>query len=324
MNILYTCDNQYLSYLLVSLYSLVENTREPLHIYIGFENLSLQNQKRIDTFLSSYQNVSLTFLKEEKVTKILDTYHLPTWRDSRTASIRLFFRELLPDIEKLLYLDSDTILTSDIKNWASFSSSKPVSAVLDAILPKHYQDFIQKDTFYFNSGVLYLNGKAWDRENGTQKVVDCLQKSSLPLIYPDQDLLNLAFQNQIGLLEPAYNVFPHHYLQSYNHFKKLFPNYTKGYKEEDFLVARDSPKILHLLSVLGFRPWHQNNFHPFSSVFDFYIQKVEPTFEKEKVDYPFRFFQKANRHTMSYLQYYKSYLKEDCLDVIKEKVYKKN
>lgn len=81
------------------------------HIYIVNDNISDYNQYLINT-LNEKQNVRISFVKidfdsliKEDISYTRQTIHTFT---------RLFLHKLFPHIDKMLYLDGDIIVTSDI------------------------------------------------------------------------------------------------------------------------------------------------------------------------------------------------------------------
>lgn len=319
MNILYACDNQYANLLLGSMYSLLTNHQNPIHIYLAYDQLDLKHQKRMDMLAQQFPNATLTFLNPRKIRMILDHYPIPTWRGSKIANARLFFREFMPDIDHLLYLDSDTIIW---QNLEGIEKEAPISAVLERRVPPHYASYVSSDTKYFNSGVLSFHIQEWDKIDGTKKIADAVFKKHPDLLYPDQDLLNFALQNQIHPLFFSYNLFPHDFIHSYHQYQRIFPKFTEYYSEEEFEKAKNEAKILHMIEIGNVRPWIKNRCYPFNEVYEYYQKQVGNKIKKTTLNFPNNLFSYLSPTMLSYFNYSKTFIPTPILEKIKEKIYK--
>ena len=86
-------------------------------------------------------------------------------RFSIASTFRLLLSKLIsPAVEKIIYLDADTIVNLDIRElWRVELEDKPLAAIPDA-LPQTVplcQDGFVKFENYFNSGVLLMNLEKW-------------------------------------------------------------------------------------------------------------------------------------------------------------------
>ena len=130
------------------------------------------------------------------------------------AMFRCSLPELLPDLNRIIYLDADLFVNRDIKElWDVDVREYYLAGVVDEgvdihnyprILNKYPE--IKKES-YFNSGVLYMNLKKL-REFGNLKklVVDFLIENPEADL-PDQDALNVLFHNKVLYLDGSWNQF---------------------------------------------------------------------------------------------------------------------
>ena len=55
----------------------------------------------------------------------IDDYGIPSWRGTQIANARLFFPRIIkeqnPDIDNLLYIDSDTLIKNDLSGLDSYN-----------------------------------------------------------------------------------------------------------------------------------------------------------------------------------------------------------
>lgn len=122
--------------------------------------------------------------------------------------------ELLPNLNRIIYLDADLFVNRDIKElWDVDICEYCLAGVVDEGVAVHnYPRILNKypeikKESYFNSGVLYMNLKKI-REFGNLKklVVDFLIENPEADL-PDQDALNVIFHNKVLYLDGSWNQF---------------------------------------------------------------------------------------------------------------------
>ena len=151
---------------------------------------------------------------------------------------RLLLDELLPpEIDRLLYLDSDLyvrapverLLELDLEGNSLAAAPEPGRHHLVAgdDMRKRQGPFDIADP-YFNSGVLLIDRSAWGRA-GLRDFLAQLQRSGeLAALYHDQDILNLKFRDNWLRLDPLWNLTkPHPALRALDPF---IVHYTTGMK----------------------------------------------------------------------------------------------
>ena len=122
--------------------------------------------------------------------------------------------ELLPNLNRIIYLDADLFVNRDIKElWDVDICEYCLAGVADEGVDIHnYPKILNKylgikKESYFNAGVLYMNLKKL-REFGNLKklVVDFLVENP-EVGLPDQDALNVIFHNKVLYLDGSWNQF---------------------------------------------------------------------------------------------------------------------
>ena len=130
---------------------------------------------------------------------------------SRATWFRLLAGEALNDVERLIYLDADTIVNLDIKElWEEETGQNGLAAVPDTVIQDGNVSLLVKKGLcaakdYFNAGVLLMDMPVFAQEkNLLERGVAFLQKHEL-LDYLDQDILNYFYGVQCRLLPEKYN-----------------------------------------------------------------------------------------------------------------------
>ena len=131
---------------------------------------------------------------------------------------RFYIAELVPEIEKAIYIDIDTYVIGDIADIFTYNLGEyglgAVSGDADNIfLDQHtfltkYKDSIglAKEDYYFISGLLLINCTYWRTHSVLKQCLDIMKKNK-NLSYPDQDALNLLFRQKYTSLPPHFQYF---------------------------------------------------------------------------------------------------------------------
>jgi lipopolysaccharide biosynthesis glycosyltransferase len=172
--------------------------------------------------------VTLTFLALE--TDVLARMPFPAGlrHANRSVYARLFLPELLPDLDRVIYLDCDLLVDRDISALANVPlNGAVVAAALDQ--EQSTSDGVPQ----FNSGVMVMDLRAMRETRLSQRAVASAAERNPR--HGDQTLLNELLLNQWARLDPSWNrqVF-------------LLPTFS---------IFRDEPaSIWHI--YMGRKPWH--------------------------------------------------------------------
>lgn len=130
---------------------------------------------------------------------------MPPFFGSHTAYFRLLIQDILPDdISRVLYLDCDTIVNSNLE--ALFETD--ISRSYAAATPLLFQ-YLKKYP-YFNSGVLYLNLNLLRNDDVKTKCFTIAKnKHADPkeTVFFDENILNEAFEGRVAWLPFHWNAF---------------------------------------------------------------------------------------------------------------------
>lgn len=254
--IFFGSDENYLPFLSVTISSIVKNS-SPDYIYdikvLCFDS-SVINQDKIKFLETS--NVRIEFVSvKNKVLGINN--HLDEVRDYYTQAIfyRLFISSMYKELDKVIYLDSDIVLLSDIKDLYNIDLGDNILGVVrdDIVANNPAFKIYTKDALginhdeYFNSGVLLMNLKEYRKNKIEEIFIEILNKSGFHSLAPDQDYLNVACKNKVKYLDKGWNFMPLDKLYSgkinlihYNMFLKPW-HYDVNYDEYFWLYASYTP-----------------------------------------------------------------------------------
>jgi lipopolysaccharide biosynthesis glycosyltransferase len=150
-----------------------------------------------------------------------------------------------PDMDKVLYLDSDLIVLDDIGDlWDTDISRYYLGAVLDPYSDNHINLGFREDEKCFNAGVLLVNLRKWREANVVPTFVRYVEENSAILRYHDQCTLNAVFHGQVLLLPYRWNFAARN---------ADLPASALGMTKEQFLELRAHPSIVHYTTSV--KPW---------------------------------------------------------------------
>lgn len=289
-HVLYTTDHNYFPHMLTSIYSLAENNKNNnIKVHIIEDGFTDEDFYNLDQLNDLYDNIDIKRYNIDKIAELMKHFNIPKWRNTDIANARLFANEIIDETDKILYLDSDTIVVGDLKDLFDKKIQRPLAAVKETLIPEHINNLSfdycsEKVEAYYNSGVLLFNYNAWDQENCLDDLYSASKIIHSNLIYPDQDLINLTFQNQIETLDLSYNIIP--FANELGKHRLLARKFLKDrpfyYSFDEVISALNNPHILHTLHYLNTAVWEDNKIHPFTKEYEKYRKIWNGDFEPEK------------------------------------------
>ncbi len=278
--IVLNADDKFAMPLAVTLYSALTNLRSTTSalIYIIDGGIGEQNRQKLTSVLN-VKNVAVQLEWVKPDTSVLNGLKTTRWFNE-TIYFRLLVPQLLPlQLEKVLYLDSDLVVESDLGQlWSEEIGDYAALAVQDYgspfvscphALSETYQLLgLAPETPYCNTGVMAINLKWWRAENIGSKVLDYVRQFDHFIRYPDQDGLNAIVAGKWKLLDPKWNVMLST-LKSYGCLQNISKVEIQQMQEE--LCRR--PFILHFTGQI--KPWHFLYSKQARSRFFYYLQKSQ-------------------------------------------------
>ena len=117
---------------------------------------------------------------------------------------RCYLTEILPELDKVLYLDLDIYIDQDISQiWDIDIENYAVAGVVDFGAKLNFLPYIPHIGVYINSGVMLMNLKYWREHNITERIHQLL--NTYVLSYPDQDAINIVCYGHIKFLSHKWN-----------------------------------------------------------------------------------------------------------------------
>ncbi len=242
----------------VCIYSLLLNSSSntQIKIFVLYSNnrLSNENQNDLIKLIKNYHNFNIEFLN------VGNSYtHL---KERNNISVETYFRFLIPDLlksyPKVIYSDCDIVFTKSIDNlYDTDLKDNSLAAIKDGLAQENenLQLYIKSlkliPSNYFNGGIIIFNNEKINNKGGIQKQIDPLLKNEYR--FSDQDILNIAFKNDVLYLNNKYNFTPTSYCTP----------------------PTNIPSVIHYAS---YKPWRQPC--AFSDIWWYYYRN-SPFYEEE-------------------------------------------
>lgn len=267
MQIVYAADQTFAWILGVSLVSLLENNRDTeIRIHILDCGIGEKDRKRIEEVCAKYNSHPLHWIPATDISKETDMNVIAD-RGSMAQFARLFVsRHLGEETDRLLYLDSDTIIRKPLKSlWEMNLEDKTIAAMADAF-SKHYRYNLglQPEDVIFNSGIMLINLKKWKEQRAEDRILEFIQKRHGFVEKGDQGALNAVLSRDCLCFDPVFNVVSIFFDFSYEEMLR-YRRPPKYYTESEIVKAREDPAIIHYtVSFLSKRPWNTCCGHPWA------------------------------------------------------------
>lgn len=241
--IFFAVDDGYIPFLAVSIQSLVDHASDENQyvIKVLYTNISEENQRNISKY--ERENISIEFVDlNYYIEKIKDKLYTRDYY-SKTTYFRLFIPNLYPQYNKVLYLDSDITILSDVADLYNIDmGDNLIAAAPDDVIQtiEVFQDYAEKVVGvadyrnYFNAGIIVMNLDELRKFDFQEKFLYLLSTVKFS-VAQDQDYLNRLCKGRVKLFSNTWNRMP-----------------IGG-----DVVDRDDLHLIHY--NLAFKPWHFEN-----------------------------------------------------------------
>ena len=268
INIAFATNKNYAIHMVVAIASIVLNneSKSDLCFYILHSELDGKDIDNIKSVMELANGFKVEFVILNLENKFND--YMIIGKFSKETMYRLLLAELLHEVDKILYLDPDIVVVKDIsKLYHENIEDVYVAGVKDLILMHllrsdgtvnynnaeySWEDYyyylclsMEKMYNYIQAGVLLFNLKKIRNDKKIKDIQNIINRYTY-LIFNDQDVINLAFINNIKFLDSNWNFTdPRNQL--------LYGNLTAS-EYREFESAKQNPFIIHYTGKD--KPWN--------------------------------------------------------------------
>ncbi len=246
--VVFICDENYAMPTAVAITSLIMNKKKTTEydIIVISNQLSAESENK----LKKAGNGALRILKQ------YDNYE-GLFKHSYVSPVALYKFEIsniLSEYDKVIYLDSDVIINSDLTKLYEIELKECYAGVVKDF----YSHLTEHDNLrlgrkvYFNSGVMLLNLKKM-REYDIPKKLFEEKRVNLCNKYMDQDVLNIILGDKVKLISPVYNFM----LRNKEDLEKFYEVYGEEPSQNNVIVHITPIKPWQDKECLFFRLWYK-------------------------------------------------------------------
>lgn len=231
----YATNEGFAPYMAVSITSLLENNASHnIVVHILHSDLSEATLARLSSFEARYKNAKILFHKIDS--SRFEKFGLTIEHITKETYFRYMIADVLRDIDRVLYLDGDTIVNGDISELFDTDLTNFYCAGVRDIYIESVDH--KKDGLYINAGVILFNLDEMRKTNAAEKLFKLTAENNFK--HQDQDAINVAFNGKIKELDCIYNFKRDH--------QKNFPQ------------RLHSAKIVHYVGPS--KPWKKFTLNP--------------------------------------------------------------
>lgn len=191
--------------------------------------------------------LSVLEIPDEQVAGLptMDFISSPMW-------YRIFLPERLPELDRILYLDADTIVADSLEPLRTTDLSGHYVAAVTNVFEPHYLERpaalgLSGPEVYFNSGVVLMNLAEMRRDGCSAALHDFALAHRHEVLWPDQDALNVVLGGRRLALHPRWNCMTSLF---------LFPWSADVFGARAVAEALERPGIRHFEGPGLSKPWH--------------------------------------------------------------------
>ena len=272
MNVVYSASDLYSSLAGISLTSLLVNNVDvdEIHVIIMDNGISEGNKEKLKLTVQKYGR-DIRFVP---LSSSLEGTNINIQKWNISTFGRLFEASSLPDLDKVIHVDCDTVVDGSLKPIWDLDMSHAVIAGAPDCLSDAYKSNIglQSTDTYVNAGLLVMNLARIRELNLEQKFLQYIETKSKLLTYVDQEVLNSCVrENEKIELPLRYNSYSILHHLTYKQLKCL-RHVEHMFSEETYEDAIKNPVVIHFTGCFleGTRPWIKGDRHPKRNIFEKY------------------------------------------------------
>lgn len=207
VNICMITDDNYIMPTSVAIHSMVVNkSKEQYNFYIITSNLSEESEKQFKKF--EKDGVAVNIIRENAEERFRGLHYFSANSicvASISALLKFIIPNLFPQLDRILYLDGDLIVKTDLEElYLTEFEDNYAAVVIDTSKIYWKSKFNSSVQNYFNSGVMLLNLKKM-REDNISKVLIETKRNLSDSSLMDQNVFNIVFDGKIKMLPLKYN-----------------------------------------------------------------------------------------------------------------------
>lgn len=281
MDIVYTSSDSYMKYTGVSIQSLYENNIDTkiINVYVLSSDISENSINNLKQIAGKFDRKITVKDISKDLSNFASKLGLKPFRGSYAVYASLFIEQIFPDLDRVIYLDADTLINSSLEGlWNKDIGSSPIAAVPEiglysGISSSEDNEILYGSDIYYNTGFILYNLCQWREQKINNIIESTIDSYGKPFRIVDQSIINLALKNKIFRLHLKYNYYTAVHAISYERMVKTFSN-NPIFKKKEFDSARESPCVIHFVGLDFERPWFRRGFSAYKDLYLSFLEKT--------------------------------------------------
>ncbi|GHT75457.1 glucosyltransferase [Bacteroidia bacterium] len=199
--IAFCVDDNYIPFMATAIQSIMENADpdNDYHIYIIHEKISKKHIELLKKQMKKHLQFSIFFINVAHYKELLIK--------NRRFGVAIYFKLMIPFIlaeyEKILFLDGDIVVLSDITKLFNYNLENYLLGAVHNSTIANQRIGMKNPHNYFNSGVMLFNTKAFVQMINQNQLIEMATSTKYNL--PDQDILNIVCEDKVCFLHKQWN-----------------------------------------------------------------------------------------------------------------------
>lgn len=270
-HILYSCNRNYVVQTITSIESLLCHNKElDIIIHLVYDGFTKKELEAIWQLADKHNRV----IELIPIQEWMEGWDVPMHTRHPITIYSKIFSDKITDTDRVLYLDSDTIITSSLEELFQMELHGYVAGVMMQYSAKK-KDHLgnEKETPYLCDGILMIHVALWRRDQIRHSCLQYIKACNGEPKGLSEGVINHVCGRNKQILHPKYNLMSIMILLNVKQIRKLF-RVTEYYREEDRIEALNQPAIIHYLAELYERPWINSHDHPYGERYEFYCKQA--------------------------------------------------
>lgn len=256
IDVAYVCNDSYAHMLATSVESMLDSKSEvdDINIFVLQHDFTEKTISDLTKLVGDRAHIQFIKFNIDQLKDAPDNFDIMTY-----AKILIF--DKLPHLDKVLYIDSDTLIVSSLAEFYDTDLGDNYAGVVQdqqyfgGVADEGYDVVYKNIKGWFNAGVMLLNMKKCLKDDIPSKFF--YHMKNVKHFYGDQPIFNYLFGDKIVYVGLKWNAVSIIFLEPrYRHPASI-------YSDAEFQDALKAPAIVHLSGrgyVSARHPWHVNFF----------------------------------------------------------------
>jgi len=204
----FVTDENYAKYMGVTITSILKNGKNDNYaFYVLDKGITTKTKSKLTKLCKN--KAEIKFIDVTKFSDRFDSLKQKASYISKSSYYKFAIAELLPELEKVIYLDCDLIISQSLKELYNSDVSDYLLGAVEDVGYTYWAQLREDLKLKFqciNSGVMLINCKKWRDEHLMETLLQCASEPEKVGKGQDQPVINYVCKDRILFLDLKFNV----------------------------------------------------------------------------------------------------------------------